>query len=233
MLKYVLSVLILVTFATAVFAQDFKVTCPKNYVVATTENLIQVRVDNVACGNIQVRSDNGKLKKIGECTYILIPLRIGECNISVSRMMGNELVEIGVKTFKSVSEKSGGNHQNGATASRKKEVEVPVVKPKILFADKNGGDLRKMLVLRQNSLVLEKTEGVAAGKVKLVSFQVMVLDKEESIFTRKINGTVFDEDVMAALKQLRQGQMLLFTDIKCSFEGKIISLNDLIFDIKN
>lgn len=234
MFKYILTTLLLLGLSMAARAQDFKVTCPKNYVVATTENLIQVKVENVSCSNIQVRSDNGKLKKIGECTYILIPLRTGNCNISVSKMIGNDLIDIGVKTFKSVSDKAAANERNSSSGTtRTKEAEQLIVKPKIYFAEKESGELRKSQLQKQNGLRLENTPDVASNKLKLASYQVMIIHNEESIFAHKVNGPVFDEEVISALKQLRQGQMLLFTDIKCTHEGKIISLKDLIFDIKN
>lgn len=216
-------------------AQDFKVVCPRNYVIATNENIIQVRVDNTSCDNVQVRTDNGKLKKIGDCTYILIPLRTGDCNIAVSKVAGGQEVHLGVRSFKSVNDKSAGNMASEKTnvTAKKKEALPSIVKPKLLFAGKTGGDIRKMIVLKQTGLSLEETPEVKSGKLKLISYEVMILENEERIFTKKMSGPDFDPEIQDAFKQLRQGYMLLFINVKCRYDDRIIGLDDLIFDLKN
>ena len=236
MLKYLNTTIgLLLCSLTTAWAQDFKVTCPRNYVIATSENLIQARVDNISCNNIQVRTDNGKLKKIGDCTYILIPLRAGECNISISKVVGGTVVDVGTTTFRSVSEKSAGNMatEKGSKKARTVE-EVPLVaKPKLTMGGLKGGDIRKMIVQRQKGLNLEETPEVKSGKLKLASYEVLILDGDERIFSKRMKEAAFDEDVLNALKQLKSGHMLLFINVKCEYNNKTIKLDDLIFDLKN
>jgi len=235
MLKYINSIIgLLCCSLTTIWAQDFKVTCPRNYVVATTENIIQVKVDNISCNNIQVRTDNGKLKKIGDCTYILIPLRTGDCNIAISKVVGGNVIDLGISKFKSVNEKSAGSFASEKSGKGKsKEEAPPVAKPKLLLGGQSGGDIRKLVVQKQKSLSLEETPEVKSGKMKLVSYEILILEDEERIFSKKMTTAAFDEEISTAFKQLKNGHMLLFINVKCQYDNKIIKLDDLIFDLKN
>lgn len=236
MLKYINSIIALLCCSmTTVWAQDFKVTCPRNYVIATTENIIQTKVDNISCNNILVRTDNGKLKKIGDCTYILIPVRTGECNIAISKVVNGAVIDLGTKAFKVVSEKNAGGmaSEKGSKAAKQKDEAPPITKPKLMMAGLKGGDLRKPLLLKQKGLNLEETPEVKSGKLKLISYEILILENDERIFSKKMTSAAFDAEVLSALKQLKQEHMLLFINVKCQYDNKTIKLDDLIFDLKN
>lgn len=236
MLKYINSIIgLLCCSITTIWAQDFKVTCPRNYVVATTENIIQTRVDNISCNNILVRTDNGKLKKIGDCTYILIPLRAGDCNIAISKVVNGNVIDLGTRAFKVVSEKNAGNmaSEKGNKTAKQKDDAPPIAKPKLMLAGLKGGDIRKLILQKQKGLNLEETPEVKSGKLKLSSYEVLILENDERIFSKKMTDSEFDADIISAFKQLKPGYMLLFINVKCQYDNKTIKLDDLIFDLKN
>ena len=237
-MKYLLSIALLFM-GIAVQGQTFWVEAPNDRVTLGVENYIYVRVDGVPCGSMQVRSDNGKIKKTADCKYLLIPQRGGITNISVSKVVGNNVIDLGYRalpTLGYVAKKSGQNNDTYYSFKKNesvKDLSTPTVKPEVLFAGKNSGVLRKSVAELQLGLILDKKYVMDISKIRIASYNVVIQENDMVLFSKYLKSPTFDEEVKTAIKEMKPGCQLIFREIQCILPNNApMQLAPLSFDIK-
>lgn len=237
-MKYLLTITLLL-FVVNVQAQTFWVEAPNDQVTMGVENYIYVRVDGVSCGAMQVRSDNGKIKKTADCKYLLIPQRGGITNISVSKVVGRSVIDLGYRALPTVGYMAKKNSANRDTyySFKKSNVsagkEQSMEKPIVLFAGKNSGSLRKNIAEIQLGLILDRKYFMDVTKIRIASYNVVIQENDVILFSKYLKSPTFDEEVKTAIKEMKPGTQLIFREIQCILPNSApLQLESISFDIK-
>lgn len=225
---------LLLLLPTLLQAQSFTVS--PNKVSAFTENPLQVKIEAWDCEQMQVRTDNGKMKKVGPCKYILIPQRIGQANISVSKVQGGVVVDLGSKVIiaegRSLAAVRANKDKVNVESNSKLALEP---EPPLFQATFNGqadGILRKRFDFKKNKLLLLCADNKALVGAAILSFNAQLIVGDEMVYDQEIKGDAMDLATIRAI-QLQSGPTLLrIASIEVKSKGKILKLKDLEFEIK-
>lgn len=200
------------------------------------ENIISVSVENWDCGQIQVRTDNGKMKKVGACRYMLIPQRLGVANITVSKVQNGAVIDLGAKTLKvdgtSQAARVESNEEYTAYLSGKEQ------KPKgprfeASFSGKVSGELKRRVSFKNRKITLLSDDSKVLASAEIVSFRLVLIYGDVLQYEKHLESDELDtESVQAILKQ-KDNVKILFTGIRVRYQGKMILLKDIEFELKS
>ena len=216
------------------WAQSFAVT-PVT-VRAFAENTISVRIDGWDCGQMQVRTDNGKIKKIGDCRYLLIPQRLGAVNISVSKVHNGAVIHLGEERLtadgKSLAARVSGPVATGGSTKVAADKEVlPLFE--VSFNGRMSGELRRRSHFKVPKLNLLCEDAKALQQASIESFRIVVIKGDVMEYEKSIEGDTIDMDALMVLLKQRENRRLLFTGIRVKYKGKQYLVKDIEFELKS
>ncbi len=215
-------------------AQSFNVS--PGVVRAFAENTISVKIDNWDCAQMQVRTDNGKIKKISDCKYALIPQRLGAVNISVSKVQNGAVIDLGIKRLtadgKSTAARAPENYsepKGSITKSLAKEV-IPLFQ--VSFNGRMSGELKRRLHFKNRKLDLLCEDSKALEWASIEAFRIVVIKGDVMEFEKMIDGDTIDTETLMLLLRQKDSRQLLFTGIRIKYKGKSYLIKDIEFEIK-
>lgn len=237
MWRHFVSILVWACTVLPLCAQQFTVS--PDQVTVMAENAIAVRIESCDCNAMQVRSDNGKIKRTGDCLYKLIPLWEGVANITVSRVEpSGKVVDVGIKSLIVTSRKgykagtapksNGGGHR--AEPSKPKAPPEPVFT--VTLAGRGEGVLRIPHHLKNAQLQLLSDQEQVLNQARIEIFTVNILEGDVLLFEKTINGNSLDKESVLQIFQQNNGNRLLLSGIKVRYNGKLYAVKDIIFDLK-
>lgn len=216
------------------WAQSFAVS--PGTVRAFAENTISVRIDDWDCGQMQVRTDNGKIKKVGECRYLLIPQRLGAVNISVSKVQNGAVIGLGEKRLiadgKSLAARVSGPVATDKTAKATASKEVlPLFQ--VSFNGRMSGELRRRSHFKDPKLNLLCEDAKALQLASIESFRIVVVKGDVLEYEKLIEGDTIDTEALMVLLKQKENRLLLFTGIRIKYKGKQYLVKDIEFELKS
>jgi len=200
------------------------------------ENIISVSVDNWDCGQIQVRTDNGKMKKVGACRYMLIPQRLGVANITVSKVQNGAVIDLGARTLKvdgtSQAARAEANGQYSYSKSGKeKKPEGPRFEAS--FSGKVSGELKRKIAFKNKKITLLSDDSKVLASAEIVSFRLVLIDGDVLAFEKFLEADALDTEMVQAILRQKDNTKILFTGIRVQYQGKLILLKDIEFVLKS
>ncbi len=163
----------------------------QNVVFEGVANPLTIMVENCDCGQIQVKTDNGFLKKYDNCSYDYTPARLGMAQILVTC--------------------------RGKTQNYLMRVIAPSVtfeRPVAIIDKKNGGNIRKSVLEVQMGIIV--AGGDKDVKYKLHQFTMAVIRDNQLIWSKSNTGPVFNDDIARYLTALKAGDRVVFFNMECS-----------------
>lgn len=200
------------------------------------ENIISVSVDNWDCGQIQVRTDNGKMKKVGACRYMLIPQRLGVANITVSKVQNGVVIDLGARTLKvdgtSQAARVESNEEYTAYKSGKEQ------KPKgprfeASFSGKVSGELKRRVSFKNRKITLLSDDSKVLASAEIVSFRLVLIYGDVLQYEKHLESDELDIESLQAILKQKDNVKILFTGIRVRYQGKLILLKDIEFELKS
>ncbi len=210
MKNFIYILLIIISFSS--FGQRFTISSTRqNLLYKGLDNPIEIVVEDTKCNNISVSTNNGKIEKYNDCSYIYIADTLGKTNISV------------YKKYKKDSTLVGTNH------FRVKEIPNPTPR----LADKRNGEIEKNLLLAFKSISATLDGFDIDISIQIKSYSVFIVWSNDSITYKKINGSKFTDDLKNEFKKLSSGDRVYFEDIVAVLpDNKDRYLNSMKFIIK-
>lgn len=200
------------------------------------ENIISVSVDNWDCGQIQVRTDNGKMKKVGACRYMLIPQRLGVANITVSKVQNGAVIDLGARALKvdgtSQAARVESNEEYTAYKSGKEQ------KPKgprfeASFSGKVSGELKRRVSFKNRKITLLSDDSKVLASAEIVSFRLVLINGDVLQYEKQLETDELDTESVQAILRQKDNVKILFTGIRVRYQGKLILLKDIEFELKS
>lgn len=200
------------------------------------ENIISVSVDNWDCGQIQVRTDNGKMKKVGACRYMLIPQRLGVANITVSKVQNGVVIDLGARVLKvdGTSQAARAEAAEEYTAYRSgKEQKPEGPRFEASFAGKVSGELKRRVAFKNRKITLLSDDSKALAYARIVSFRLVLIDGDVLQYEKRLDTDELDTESLQAILRQKDNLKILFTGIRVRYQGKLILLKDIEFELKS
>lgn len=163
----------------------------QNVVHEGVANQLTIMAENCDCNQIQVKTDNGFLKKYDDCSYDYTPTRLGMAQILVTC--------------------------KGKTQNYLLRVIAPTVtyeRPVAIIDKKNGGNIRKSVLEVQMGIIV--AGGDKGVKYKLHQFTMAVMRDNRMIWSQSNDGPVFNEDIVRFFTTLKPGDRVVFFNMECS-----------------
>jgi hypothetical protein len=212
-------------------AQSFTVS--PTSVKAFSENYLMVKIEGWDCEQMQVRTDNGKIKKVGPCKYLLIPQRVGKANISVSKVQAGVVVDLGSKIINAEGRSLASNTNN--TTKEGKVIGSQGLGQPLFQVSYNGqveGVLRRRFDFKKNKLALLCSDNNALATAQIVSYTAQVIVEDEMIHEQDLTSDALDAATIKIIQLQTRPTLLRIASIKIKFKGKILLIKDLEFEIK-
>ena len=236
-----LIVCLLTTFAT--WSQEFSVqTTRVGEVIYGMENKIAI-TSSVNCKSLLVRSDNGKITKMGECQYSLIPVRTGAVNITIGLIeRGDEIIY--TQTFQSIPFKyappsvSDRNQNEWVASTPTTNTNKPAAKPQPqgklrahLFG-KFGGSISKSHLRNVFTLNAGYVNGFNLSSSDILSYHVSIERNNAVIYNRMNYQADFSTDLATAMTSVQKGDKIFITKIMVKeVTGIETRLGSIMFEI--
>jgi hypothetical protein len=203
--------LVLAIFATSIaFAQKpLLASLRQNVVFLGMTNPISIMLENCGCNDVQVSTDNGTIKRYGDCSYDFTPARLGMAQVIVRK--------------------------RGAKGSSNILLRV-VAKPKPVasIAKIAGGSIRKNVLDFQNGLMAGWVDYDFKTEFKVERFMITIMRDSKILFTRTNKGARFEEEIARWIKSTKPGDKILVYDIDAkSSDNNIVRLDPLEFAVTN
>lgn len=199
------------------------------------ENIISVTVDNWDCGQIQVRTDNGKIKKVGACRYMLIPQRLGVANITVSKVQNGAVIDLGACTLKvdgtSQAARAETNGPYAGKPGKEKQPEGPRFEAS--FSGKVSGELKRRIAFKNKKITLLSDDAKVLASAKIVAFRLVLIDGDVLAYEKQLESDELDTETVQAILRQKDNTKILFTGIRVRYQGKMILLKDIEFVLKS
>jgi len=163
----------------------------QNVVHEGVANPLTIMAENCDCNQIQVKTDNGFLKKYDDCSYDYTPTRLGMAQILITC--------------------------KGKTQNYLLRVIAPTVnleRPVAMIDKKNGGNIRKAVLEVQMGIIV--SGGDKGVKYKLNQFTMAVMRDNRMIWSKNNEGPIFNEDIARYLTSLKPGDRVVFFNMECS-----------------
>ncbi|HTO15814.1 MAG TPA: hypothetical protein VLZ83_08585 [Edaphocola sp.] len=205
-----------------------------NEVQAFSENIIYVKIDGYSCDQMQVRTDNGKIKKVANCKYLLIPQRLGSTNITVSKVINNNVIDIGVKKLLSSGKNLAysnikNNHYYSNTIPYKATKDEPTFQ--VIFAGRDGGKIRKNIFSKNNMLTLLSDDPKALKEARISSWRLVVLNNDLKDWDQFMPTEYLDKESQLTLLTTKGEKKIIFSEIRVYYKNEFILLPDIIFEL--
>ncbi|RYD97939.1 MAG: hypothetical protein EOP54_09265 [Sphingobacteriales bacterium] len=199
------------------------------------ENIISVSVDNWDCGQIQVRTDNGKMKKVGACRYMLIPQRMGAANITVSKVQNGVVIDLGARTLKVDGTSQAARVETSGTYTGKPGKEKKPEGPRFeaSFAGKVSGDLKRRIAFKNKKITLLSDDSKALSSAEIVSFRLVLINGDVLVYEKQLESDELDTETVQAILRQKDNAKILFTGIRVRYQEKLILLKDIEFELKS
>lgn len=199
------------------------------------ENIISVNVDNWDCGQIQVRTDNGKMKKVGACRYMLIPQRLGVANISVSKVQNGAVIDLGSRPLKvdgiSQAARAEATEPYNTKSGKVKKPEGPRFEAS--FAGKVSGTLNRRTAFKNKKVILLSDDNKVLANAAIVSFRLVLIAGDVLAYEQLLESDELDKEAVQAILRQKDNTKILFTGIRVRYQGKLILLKDIEFELKS
>lgn len=215
------------------WAQSFSVS--PGVVRAFAENTLSVKIEGWDCANMQVRSDNGKIKKIGDCKYLLIPQRVGAVNILVSKVQNGAVIDLGERRLtadgKSVAARATEVVYNSKESTKTPKEVLPLFQ--VSFNGKMSGELKKRVHFKNKHLDLLCEDSKALEQASINRFRVVLIKGDIMVFEKIIEGDALDAASLMEIVKQKEGCQLLFTGIIVNYRGRQLLVKDIEFDLRS
>lgn len=160
-------------------------------------NPLTIAVENTASSSIIVTTDNGEIRvdSFRKGGYTAWPAHSGVATIYVKKKTKKGIKVIGEEKFR--------------------VKKIPVSEPR--FAGKKGGELSKAMVKVQIAPIAFIENFDFDARFRITDFTVIVMRRKKELYRKSIhdmNGARLDEETRSFFYKLRNGDRLLFTDIK-------------------
>lgn len=191
--------LILTAFNLSGTAQQFTVSADKmNVLYVGILNPITPMVENIACKDLIVETNNGTLEKGSEpCQYTVMPDKPGLTNISIFLKTANGKKLVGIKEF------------------RTKRVSQPTP----YVGARNRGKIKGTLLKAQLGVVLHIDGFDFDAPFKVNSFNIIIERNQSVIFENQCLGARFDAQTLQAIENIKPGDLFTCTSIRFSGMG--------------
>jgi hypothetical protein len=200
----------MVLFCKATIAQQISLSTEKsNFLYVGVVNPVKVIVENSNCNLIALKCDSCELRKIGTCSFNVIPKKLGKLNISVVSIENELSTVIGVFSF---------------------DVVYPY--PILNINKRNNGDsITLQEIVSQLELIVSSRFGLHP---KLISYNMIFFRNNEFLREfRSINPLASEEFRQYILKNARNGDKILLHNIFISQEGGTILINPIELILKD
>jgi hypothetical protein len=155
-------------------------------------------IADVPCSQIELKANQGKIKKTGNCDFEYEADSIGDAIISIYRIIGQKKIKVGQQHFrvKKIPKAIAlvGRFNNSDTVSKNELIAQQGIRADFLSA-----------------INVVCIEGV---KFNVIEYTTIILRKDSVIFTESAKSAVFTETIKAALDNLRTNDRIIFTNIK-------------------
>ncbi|OJV51868.1 MAG: hypothetical protein BGO31_08750 [Bacteroidetes bacterium 43-16] len=232
--KFIKGLCFLLLFSMQSWAQSFNVS--PGVVRGFAENIISVSIEGWDCGQIQVRTDNGKMKKVGACRYMLIPQRLGIANITVSKVQNGAVIDLGVKalTVDGTSQAARVEPAGNYGTSRPGKEKVPQgPRFEASFAGKVSGELRRRVSFKNRKIILLSDDSKALTAASIVSFRLVLISGDVLQYEKFLESDELDTESLQTILRQKDNVKILFTGIRVRYQGKLILLKDIEFELKS
>lgn len=212
MIRIQIVLVLFLLFSVDVVGQQFTVSADKmNVLYIGILNPITPMVENVACKDLIVETNNGTLTKADEpCQYQAVPDRPGITNISLYKKVNGHKQLIGTREF------------------RTKRIPDPLAS----VAGRSGGAVSGRLLKIQIGVVLRIDGFDFAGGFQVNSFKVAVVRNQNVIFEKDCTGARFDDETIRMLQTIKAGDLFNCTNIQFSGMGHNNTLLNQSIELK-
>ncbi|HRP88658.1 MAG TPA: hypothetical protein PKX92_01330 [Edaphocola sp.] len=214
------------------FGQAFSV--QPNEVTAFSENIIYVNIKDWDCDAIQVRTDNGKLKKVAACKYVLIPQRLGVTHITLSKVSNGKVTDIGISTLMA----GGKNLSYSNTEKNSYYPNKTVYKPakneptfQVVIAGREGGKIKNRFFSKNNMLTLLSDDAQALKEAKIASWRLIVLNNDIKDWDEFMPSEFLNQEAQLKLFKTQTSKKIIFSEIRIFYKNKFILLPDMEFEL--
>lgn len=166
----------------------------QNVVTLGTDNPLTIMAESCDCNNVTVYTDNGTIKRVGDCSYNYHPARLGMAQIVVGCRGRKAPVNYLMRVVGSSTEDA---------------VLTPVV------GRKSGGNMRK------NDFAAQIGVGIINNSEKSIKyvidkFELIAIRDDKVLFTMYNKGPMFNEHILRYLSSLKVGDRIVFCNMECS-----------------
>jgi predicted nucleic acid-binding Zn finger protein len=177
------------------YGQQFSVwTTRQLFVYVGVDNPITAVVENCSCDSIVLTTDNGSIKRTGNCQYLLSVKKTGKTKISVKRLAYVDTINVGYTLYNAV------------------KVPDPVVS---LSGFKSGSMINKAL-LRQGGLIPHLENFGFTPETRITEFKIVVLRQDSVLWCKKIIGNMIKKELDDYIDELKESDVIIFCEIKAT-----------------
>jgi hypothetical protein len=170
-------------------------------------NPVSVGVEGTPCSEIEIKTNCGEHTPSGNCKYDFLPTMPGDCTIEV------------------YVNKNGHTKKLGENKYRVKFIPDPVAK----VGGKSAGGMPTHLLQSQIGVTADIENFCFDARMIVTSYTVTISRGNNDIFQKQNYGPDFDGEVTGALKKIKPGDTIRFTEIKAKGpDSRIRALNDII-----
>jgi len=169
-------------------------------------NPVEIAVSGIPADKISVSIDNGKIEKIEEGKYGILPAKAGEAKVFLKK--GNE--ELGVRVFRVKT--------------------LPT--PDATIGGMRGGRLTKEGLLKAGRVSCSISNFDFDVSAKVVYFKATVIGEKRSKTEEISNSNEFTPSLINIIKEMTSGQKIYFEDIRGALpDGTIRELGGIILTV--
>lgn len=158
----------------------------QNVVYIGLDNPLRIVMEGVGCTSLRVSTDNGRIKKSGNCEYTFTPSQLGMAQIVVNG---------GKKTYNYLL-----------------RVE-PLPQPAAFLGGRTGGLLSKSELERQRSLYVRYPGIDIKSGLKISAYSYQIFRDDKSIAGRTVKGADFGRDMQQQFANTVRNDIILFYNI--------------------
>lgn len=159
-------------------------------IIYSWKNPITIVVENIPCSNLFIKTNNGKIEG-NNCNYFITPEKIGRAIISVHQINDSDTLLIAEKKFR--------------------VKRFPLSKPYV--GNKNSGLISLAYLQAQLGILVRIENFDISAKVKVNSYRVSIIRKNEMIEQYEIKGAKFTLEVREHFKRLQASDKILIDKV--------------------
>ncbi len=206
--KRVISTILINLILISVFGQEIVISTPKQRLLQSLENYIEICTNGYSFESLYVTNSNGTIRKT-ESGFIIQPKKPGNTSLNVYSINSADTIFIGSKLL---------------------EVHPLIKYSEVYLPGANGSLISKKSLISQIGLDAQLINQDISLRYNISSYRLIILRGDSLIFTREFDSFKFGDEIKDAFKLTISGDKIYFLDIfvqSIEDNEKTMKLNDI------